>query len=125
YHIASGKTTKLTNGKISFADETNDKPDYPNAYGLAGWTNNDEAVLIYDRYDIWSYDPQGRRAPVNLTKNGRQERLTYRYINLDPEKRTIGPADDLLLSVVNETTRAAGYYKLSLKDNKLTRLLYS
>jgi dipeptidyl aminopeptidase/acylaminoacyl peptidase len=125
YHIASGKQSRLVNGKISFADETNDQPDFPSAYGVAGWTTNDEAVLVYDRYDMWSFDPQGIRQPINLTKTGRQEKTTYRYINLDPEQRTIDPAGDLLLSSFNETTRAAGYYRLSLKDNRMTKLLTS
>lgn len=124
HHVASGKQTRLSLGKISFAEETNDRPEYPGAYGIAGWTHNDESILIYDRYDIWSFDPQNRRAPLNLTKTGRQEKMVYRYIHPDPEQRTIDPSAELLLSAFNETSKGSGYYRLSLKDNKMTRLLF-
>ncbi len=30
-------------------------------YMLAGWLNNDDEVLIYDKYDIWLVDPRGRK----------------------------------------------------------------
>jgi hypothetical protein len=67
YAVAGGNTTRLTNPKVNWADEENDVPDYPSAYGSAGWTKNDEALMIYDRYDIWLLDPQKKKAPVNLT----------------------------------------------------------
>lgn len=124
YAVATEKTTRLgAPGNPSWADEENDVPDFPSAYGSAGWTKNDEALLIYDRYDIWSFDPQNKRAPINLTKIGRSEKTVFRYLKLDDEERFIDPDKDLLLTAFNETTRAAGYYKLSLKDGRLTKLL--
>lgn len=124
YSIATGKTEKLTQGlKIKFADEEDDHPDYPGQYGSAGWTKDDQLFLAYDRYDIWAFDPQNKKAPVNLTKTGRQEKNVYRYVKLDSEERFIDPEKEMLLSAFNETTKAAGYYKLSLKDGKLTKLM--
>ena len=126
YHIASGKTVKLNQGmKVSFADEEDDHPDYPSPYGMAGWTKDDAQVLIYDRYDIWAFDPQGNKAPLNLTKNGRDKKLNYRYVNLDREERFIDPDKEMLLSAFDERSRASGYFKFSLKDNRLTQLLMS
>jgi dipeptidyl aminopeptidase/acylaminoacyl peptidase len=110
-------------GKTSFADEEDDHPDYPSQYGTAGWTTNDESLLIYDRYDIWSFDPLGQRAPINLTKTGRQEKTVFRYIKLDAEERSIDPAKEMMLSAFNENTKQSGFYKLSLKDGKLTKLV--
>ena len=126
YSVATQKTVALTKSlKTSFADEENDTPDYSSAYGILGWTANDAALLVYDRYDIWSLDPENKIAPVNVTKIGRQQKLAFRYIRLDPEERFIDPAKELLLSAFNEDTKQSGYYKLSLKDNKLTKLLMS
>lgn len=126
YSVASEKTVKLTQGlKIKFADEEDDHPDYPGSYGSVGWTANDALFLVYDRYDIWAFDPENKKAPVNLTKIGRNEKTIFRYVQLDPEERFIDPAKELLLSAFNETTNAAGYYKLSLTDGKLTNLLMS
>ena len=46
---------------VNFYEETNDMPIDPGPYGLAGWSENDKFVFIYDRYDIWKIDPDGYR----------------------------------------------------------------
>lgn len=124
YQIATEKTIQISKG-IRTGDEEDDHPDFPSSYGLAGWTKDDARILVYDRYDIWSLDPKGNEVPVNLTKIGRGEKIRFRYIRLDNEERFIDPAQELLLSAFNETTKAAGYYKLNLKTNQLTKLLMS
>ncbi|GAB1446866.1 prolyl oligopeptidase family serine peptidase [Flammeovirgaceae bacterium] len=122
YSIKTERTVKLTKGlNVKFADELDDHPDYPGQYGAAGWTVNDESFIAYDRYDLWAFDPENRKAPVNLTKIGRQQKITFRYVKLDTEEQFINPDKDLLLSAFDETTKASGYYTLSLKNRKLTR----
>ncbi len=70
----TGKTNNLTRSlPASFTEEIHDAPTPPSPYGIAGWTEQDEQLLIYDRYDIWSVDPTGKNAPVNLT-NARAEK---------------------------------------------------
>lgn len=124
YAIATGQTVRLNQGlSQQFADEENDVPDYPSAYGVAGWTKDDGALLVYDRYDIWSFDPQNKREPVNVTKIGRDQKIVFRYIRLNDEERFIDPEQDLLLSAFNQTTKASGYYKLNLSSGKLMPLV--
>ena len=124
YSVATEKISRLNqDSKVKFADEENDSPDYPGSYGSAGWTADDQLFLAYDRYDLWAFDPQNQKAPVNLTKTGRGDKIVFRYVKLDTEERFIDPEKELLLSAFNETTKASGYYKLSLKDGKLTKLL--
>ncbi len=124
YSVATGTTANLTSGlPVRFADEQNDEPDYPGAYGSAGWTRDDQRLIVYDRYDLWSLDPQGKTAAINLTKTGRKDKIVFRYVRLDMEERYIDPEKDMLLTAFNEETKAAGYYKLSLRDGKLTRLI--
>jgi dipeptidyl aminopeptidase/acylaminoacyl peptidase len=123
YSVGSDRTDKMVPPvKVRFADEEDDHPDFPNAYGSAGWTTNDERLLLYDRYDIWSFDPEGRQPAVNLT-NGRAQKIVFRYLRLDPEQRSIDPTKEMLLSAFDENSKASGYYKLSLKDGKLTKLV--
>lgn len=123
YSIANSKLAKLNRSlNLKFADEENDSPDYPSQYGIAGWTSSDQHLLIYDRYDIWSFDPQGIQEPVNITRIGRSEKIVFRYIKLDAEEKSIDPNKELLLSAFNETTKASGYYKLSLLSGTLTKL---
>lgn len=89
-NLADNRKIQLTTPQTFPAwDEENDTPNYPYPHGYAGWTQEDNALLIYDRYDIWSFDPEGKKAPVKLTKNGRDQRVTYRRIDLDREQEYV------------------------------------
>ncbi len=92
-------------------NELHDTPSLPRAYGSAGWLNDDEAFLIYDRFDIWQVDPTGIESPICVTGGlGRENSIRFRYVELDPEARSIDPAKDMMLSAFNEKTKASGYY---------------
>ena len=113
YNIKTSKYTELTKGKV-FYDELNDSPDYPRSYGLAGWTKNDGKILIYDRYDIWEFNPDdatGRR----LTK-GRETKTSFRYVKLDPEKRHIEDSRKMLMTTFNEMTKNSGYFEYNYRN---------
>ena len=56
HNLKKSKYTELTRGKI-FYNELSDYPNYPSSYGIAGWSKNDKTIFIYDRYDIWEFDP--------------------------------------------------------------------
>lgn len=113
--LAEGKLYRLTTPESFPAwDEENDVPDYPYAHGAAGWTANDQSLLIYDRYDIWKFDPTAATSPINLTVNGRKEKLSYRLEQLDKEARFIDLGKPQLLKGFNETTKGYGFYNARL-----------
>ncbi len=120
YAIATAKYTALTKGK-QFYDELNDSPNYPRSYGSPGWTVNDESLLLYDRYDIWSFNPDNGTSK-KLT-NGRENLTVYRYIKLDNEERFIDRSKKWLLSTFNELNKDAGYYEFNSKNNKGKQLV--
>lgn len=114
YSIDLKKFTKVAltqNIPVIFCDELNDVPSDPEPYGIAGWTENDKFVLIYDRFDIWKIDPTGKESAVNLT-NGRKENIRYRYEALEKEINYV--PEKIVLSAFNEKNNAAGYYELSI-----------
>ena len=112
--LAEGKRYRLTTPESFPAwDEENDVPDYPYAHGAAGWTN-DQNLLIYDRYDIWKFDPTAATPPINLTVNGRKEKLSYRLEQLDKEARFIDLGKLQLLKGFNEATKGYGFYNARL-----------
>jgi len=115
YSMKTGNEVCLTDKfDINFWDEKNDTPSLPSPYGYAAWMENDEALLVYDAYDIWKLDPNGEKAPENLTKGvGRDKKIKLRYIKTDPESRFIKPDEKLLLSAFDETTKETGYYELA------------
>lgn len=93
-------------------NELHDWPYPPSAHGNAGWTKGDTEFLVYDRYDIWLTDPNGRKAPINITEGvGRETETRFRYVRLDPEELARDPKADLLLSGFNLKTKAMGYYR--------------
>lgn len=113
--LAEGKRYRLTTPESFPAwDEENDVPNHPYAHGAAGWTANDQYLLIYDRYDIWKFDPTAATSPINLTVNGRKEKLSYRLEQLDKEARFIDLGKPQLLKGFNETTKGYGFYNARL-----------
>jgi dipeptidyl aminopeptidase/acylaminoacyl peptidase len=99
--ISAALTTAL-------ADEQNDVPDEPDPYGIAGWVKGDSSVWIYDRYDIWALDPNGKARPLRKTL-GRKARDAFRYVALDREERFIDPAHPVWLHVFNDSTKESGF----------------
>lgn len=113
----TGTAINLT-GKIKtrFDDIERDVPDLPNPYGFAGWTDNDDAVVLYDQFDLWSVQPASGKA-ANLTQGwGRKQQVQLRNVVLDTEDADQKPlpADRLVLAGTHETSRASGYYQLDL-----------
>ena len=127
YEIASGKEFQITTPtSIQVADEQNDVPNLPGSYRYAGWLQNDDAFLIYDRYDIWKVDPKNATAPVNLTGNGRETKVNYRLVRFNPEPgEGIDPKETLLLKAHNEVTRADSYYSFDLKKTEQQKVLFA
>ena len=122
--LADGTKHRLTTPQTFTAwDEDNDVPDYPQAYGCAGWAIEDKYIYIYDRYDIWQFDPQGKQQPINLTIDGRKKNTSYRLIQLDKEKRSIEPRQPQLLLSTNHITKGNGYYSARLHKPAVPRRL--
>ncbi len=120
YSIREDSYTALTKGKV-FYNELHDSPSPPWSYGSAGWTEQDQKLLLYDRYDIWAFDPLTGNAE-RLT-HGRKDKRVYRFIDLDEEKEYVDSREDWLLSVFNETDKSSGFATYSYKRKRLTPLI--
>jgi dipeptidyl aminopeptidase/acylaminoacyl peptidase len=113
--VGAAAPVKLTNGlTVSFEDETWDTPNQPAPYGVAGWTDGDKSVLLYDRFDIWEVKPDGTGAHMVTQGFGRQHQLVFRYQRLDPDQRTIPANQPLLLQTTDDRTKASGFYRVGL-----------
>lgn len=110
------ETVNLTqNINTPFYDEDNDKPDLPYSYGLATWLDNDEGVLIYDKYDIWLFYTNNPTSPLCLTDAiGRKTKNQYRVINTDKKKKSYGKSETLLLTQYDTWNKNQGIAKLQL-----------
>jgi Tol biopolymer transport system component len=109
YSIKTEKTTKLTNNQgVKFFDEEDDHPDFPSSYGSAGWVDDtkDPMFVVYDKYDAWAIDLKNN-VPMLIT-GGRENRVQYRYVNLDTDERFI-LGKNALWKLVYEKDKSEGY----------------
>ncbi|OGD28748.1 MAG: hypothetical protein A2Y56_15895, partial [Candidatus Aminicenantes bacterium RBG_13_63_10] len=118
------KTRNLTESlDVSFADEDHDTPGSPPGYGVAGWLEGDQAVLINDKFDVWAF-PAGGGAPMMLTAGeGRLQNRVFRVVNTDPEAPFFKKGQTLLLSMVHERKKHYGFYSTVIGRPGVTRLL--
>lgn len=106
FNIETKQKINLTeNIDSNFWDESDDTPSEPYPYGTGGWVENNEAVLIYDQYDIWKIDPQTAQAVCITNKDGKEKKLIYRIINTDSDKKYFDKNEKLLLSVFNKKNK--------------------
>jgi len=93
--------------EVSFADEDDDHPALANAHGFGGF-DKDGFALVYDKYDLWKLDVTGALPAENITKTGRENKITYRTENLDREKPELVTYFNgkLLLSAFDHSTKA-------------------
>jgi dipeptidyl aminopeptidase/acylaminoacyl peptidase len=90
--------------KVPLYDEEDDHPDEPFPHGIMRWSENDQAVFVYDKYDIWKCNPDGNIAPQQITK-GRKNKVTTRWINTDNEERSIVETKQYLFTEFDNTTK--------------------
>ncbi len=111
YDVNSGSVRNLTESlKIPFFNEDHDYPSDPPGYGLGGWVEDDQAVLIYDKYDIWQF-PTKRGELLNLTEGeGREQNTTFRVLRLDREQRFLKKSESLLLSSYRNLKKNNGFF---------------
>jgi len=132
--VASGRQVNLT-GSIasSFVDkESDDTAAEKPPFGVAGWTTSDQAVLLYDKLDIWEVKSDGSGA-TRLT-NGTPGVVRHRYVRLDPDEEWIDRGKTIVVSQFGLRSKKSGYAQVSagpaapvvssriLKDQRIDRL---
>jgi dipeptidyl aminopeptidase/acylaminoacyl peptidase len=101
-------TSKL---KVAFYEEEHDTPNDPSAYGFAGWLKNDEAVLLYDKYDVWQFGLSGANAPLNLTDaSGRRTGVSFRNAINDPKKKFYSKDETVYLTGFDTKLKNRGVF---------------
>ncbi|MBN8685612.1 MAG: S9 family peptidase [Chitinophagales bacterium] len=120
YFAWDGVVTRNISQKIKFPlwNEEEDTPDDPPPYGVMGWHEGDKAVYVYDRYDVWKINTRQTDGLENVSRGeGRKNKTSYRYINLDPDKKSIGDTDDLLCRSFNENNKRSGLTYIRTADH--------
>ncbi len=109
YDMESGKQTNLTKSlPASFIDTEDDhNVEKPPAREL-GWSKDGKFVLLSDSWDIWKVPAEGG-AGVNLTGNGKKDKIRYRQVfRLNPDDKGFDLDKPLYVSVYGEWTKKGG-----------------
>jgi len=121
YRLSDGKSVNLTSGVPGmFHDDEDDHPMPSPAFDRPVWIEGDKAVLITEKYDIFSFSPDGGK-PVCLTEGaGSRDEQKYRITFLSRSGispalaevgvvRTLKNDDALCLTVFDRETKENGY----------------
>ncbi len=110
YEISTGKTVCISENVPYPLWDVDDRHPMPSEnYGIAAWSADDDAVLVYDRHDIWSLDPRGVKDPICLTAgDGRKRDIRFRYRETDPEHRFLTRGDLMLFDVFSYSDKCNG-----------------
>ncbi len=124
YDAKSATTRTLTETlPVAFYDEENDSPSPPEAYGFGGWIEDDAALLLYDKYDIWQI-PTMPGEPINLTAGEERTReLTFRIQRIDSESKFYKNRERLLLTAFHNKKKHTAFYSAQVGKLGIERLL--
>lgn len=117
YDTRQDTTYDLTSRiNFNFYQEDWDIPSEPQSYGIGGWLKHDDAIIIYDRYDVWKIFTSRGNAALNLTAaDGRINDVTFRIRNLDRDKKWFISQEYVYLSGFNNKTKETGIYNCNFE----------
>ena len=114
HDLSNGETRNITEGLDGVfvnLDLTPTRQQMP-PFGVAGWTGDDRAVLINDRWDVWEVAADGSGGR-RLTR-GAEDEVRYRVVQIDPEADAFDPDDPIYYSTYGEWTKKAGFSRARL-----------
>lgn len=117
FDLSTFKKYKLENNfnRLLYNNE-DDINGFITNYGIGCWSDDEERVYIYDKYDIWQFDIRNRVKPTNITLGyGLKNNTILRIINDGASKKISSVASldsNLLLSAFSLTTKNDGFATL-------------
>ena len=80
-------------------------------FGVAGWTKSDEAVILYDKFDLWQVASDGSRA-VRFT-DGATSQVRHRYVRVNPDDEWIDTGKPIVVSLFGTWSKRSGYGRVT------------
>lgn len=125
YNIKAATITNLTKGtSASFAMRHTtgdvDAESWPDSMqtvrGVAGWVVGQKSVIIYDTYDVWRFDLDGNKGPLNLTQGyGRKNFVVFDILRTNHQPKDLFQRKEpVLLTAFNVYSKKNGFYKMNL-----------
>jgi hypothetical protein len=111
--VATKAVTNITkNLKTTFVDlESDSTSPVKTMFGVAGWTKDDESVLLNDRFDIWKVSPKGDGGiPDHEGRNGTG---APRILNLSGQFGDPVDPNGAFVTLFGTQTKKSGYARIS------------
>ena len=124
YDAETGDTRNLTRGlDVEFFDVDHDYPSPRGGHGIGGWVEEDAAVLIHDKWDLWRFPTDGS-SPVNLTQGqGMAQEMVLRVLRVDPELDAYPENARIHLSSFDWKDKSFGFFATRARLGGLETLL--
>lgn len=108
-----------------FEDRDDDHPlPERGPHGLAGWSEDDRWLYVYDKYDLWRLATDGSRSE-RLTR-GAEDSVVHRIVRLndDEPRNVVDLSKGLYLMLRGEWTKKSGYARLRPGQSVAQRLVF-
>lgn len=93
-----------------FAIDDFDEPRPAPSYGFVGWVNNDEGILVYDKWDLWFFSATHGYGYICYTAaEGKIENIRFRVVKTDKDKDFYTVRDTLLIHSFNYKDKSQGF----------------
>jgi dipeptidyl aminopeptidase/acylaminoacyl peptidase len=123
--IQSGTEVNVTANLAGvFADTASDTPTDllpPHGFGPGGWLDHDEAVFLYDEFDVWRVAPDGSGG--ERVTDGAADRIIHRIVRLNRDDPWLDSDEPIYFSLRGEWTERRGYARLR-PGRDIERLVY-
>ena len=122
YDIATKTHSNLTEKlPVSFVDVEDDHNVVKPLYNPLGWSSDSRYALIRDGWDIWQIPLSAKETPLNLTQNGKAQKIRYQYrVSLDSDEKGVDLTKTMYLRIYGERTKKSGYATLAPAKAGLT-----
>lgn len=132
HNLANDARANLTaKVQADFIDRDYDTPtDLAPSTGFGGFVKGNQAVLLYDKYDIWQVALDGSGGK-KLT-NGAPEQIIYRYLRTRTEDEGVDLSRPVYLTMLGDRSKKYGFARLApgktpetliFNDERVTRLI--
>jgi dipeptidyl aminopeptidase/acylaminoacyl peptidase len=114
YDIVTDKHTNITQKlPTSFVNTEDDHNVVKPLVAALGWSSDNKYILLRDLWDIWQVPLNENEAAINLTQNGKKEKIRYQFrFVMDPEEKGIDLTKPGYIRIYGENNKKSGVVRL-------------
>ena len=116
-HVALTKHVEAQFGNTEYDTPTDLRPPY----GVSGWLQDDAAVLLHDRFDVWQVALDGSGG-TRLTR-GAEDQRKHRLLDLDSDEPAHDRGKPMYFHFRGDWTERQGYSRLDPSEESAQPLL--